>query len=151
MNRDFVEMLCALSETGAEFIIVGAHALAAHGHPRATGDLDIWIRPGAENAGRVLRALRKFGAPLLDLTQSDLIRPGTVFQIGTAPSRIDILTTITGVSWEQAWPEVGAPDRRNRSRRSLCSCSCAQSGSVWYLGSHSARKSNPRQRRLDRM
>ncbi|PYV03026.1 MAG: hypothetical protein DMG10_12670 [Acidobacteria bacterium] len=104
MNRDFVEMLCALSETGAEFIIVGAHALAAHGHPRATGDLDIWIRPGAENAGRVLRALRKFGAPLLDLTQSDLIRPGTVFQIGTAPSRIDILTAITGVSWEQAWP-----------------------------------------------
>jgi hypothetical protein len=104
MNRDFVEMLCALSEAEAEFMIVGAHALAAHGVPRATGDLDIWVRPDAENAERVLRALKKFGAPLLDLTQNDLIRPGTVFQIGMVPSRIDILTAITGVSWEQAWP-----------------------------------------------
>jgi hypothetical protein len=57
-------MLCALSDAGAEFLIVGAHALAAHGHPRATGDLDIWVKPTAENAERVLAALRSFGAPL---------------------------------------------------------------------------------------
>ncbi len=64
MNRDFVEMLSALSETGAEFLIVGAHAVAAHGHPRATGDLDIWVRPSSENAERVYQALQVFGAPL---------------------------------------------------------------------------------------
>jgi hypothetical protein len=104
MNPDFDEMLSALSEAGAEYLIVGAHALAAHGLPRATGDLDIWIRPSQENAGRVLAALRVFGAPLFDLTQEDLARPGTVFQIGVVPCRIDILTEITGVTFDEAWP-----------------------------------------------
>ncbi len=68
MNRDFVEMLSALFAAGAEFLVVGAHALAAHGTPRATGDLDIWVRPTPENARRVLAALGTFGAPLFDLT-----------------------------------------------------------------------------------
>ena len=67
MNRDFAEMLDALFAAGAEFLIVGAHALAAHGRPRATGDLDLWIRPTAENAERVWRALVQFGAPLNEL------------------------------------------------------------------------------------
>ncbi len=103
MNRDFVEMLSALSANQAEFIIVGAHALAAHGVPRATGDLDIWVHSTEINANRVWRALQSFGAPLFDLTSDDLTHPGTVFQIGVAPSRIDILTSITGVDWESAW------------------------------------------------
>jgi hypothetical protein len=103
MNRDFAEMLSALSEAGAEFLIVGAHALAAHGLPRATGDLDIWVRPTGENAGRVLQALRAFRAPLHDLTEEDLVRPGTVFQIGVVPNRIDILTEISGVTFDEAW------------------------------------------------
>jgi predicted nucleotidyltransferase len=103
MNRDFVEMLSALTETGAEFLVVGAHALAAHGVPRATGDLDIWVRGSGDNAKRVLAALEKFGAPLFDLTISDLTTPGTVYQIGVPPSRIDILTSISGVTFEQAW------------------------------------------------
>ena len=64
MNRDFAEMLSALSAAGAEFLIVGAHAMAAHGRPRATGDLDVWVRPTPENAARVWAALRSFGAPL---------------------------------------------------------------------------------------
>ena len=68
MNRDFVEMLCALNETGADFLIIGAHAVAAHGHPRATGDLDIWIRLSTENAQRVFQALQVFGAPLANLS-----------------------------------------------------------------------------------
>jgi len=105
MNRDFVEMLSALVEAGAEFLIVGAHALAAHGAPRATGDLDIWVRAAPENAVRVLAALEKFGAPLFDLTREDLSRPGVVFQIGVPPSRIDLMTSITGVEFEQAWSE----------------------------------------------
>jgi hypothetical protein len=103
MNRDFLDMLSALSEEGAEFIIVGAHALAVHGHPRATGDLDIWINPTADNAARTLRAVQRFGAPLHDLTLDDLCRPTTVFQIGLPPSRIDVLTGIDGVSFEDAW------------------------------------------------
>jgi hypothetical protein len=104
MNRDFVEMLAALSAAGVEFLIVGAYAMAAHGLPRATGDIDIWVRTSRENATRVMRAVQAFGAPLFDLTIDDLLRTDTVFQIGIAPARIDILTGITGVSFEEAWP-----------------------------------------------
>ena len=82
MNRDFVEMLFALRETGADSLIVGAYAVAAHGHPRATGGLDIWIRPSPENAERVFQALQVFGAPLSNITQEDLSLPDAVFQIG---------------------------------------------------------------------
>ena len=91
MNRDFAEMLSALSEAGAEFLIVGAHALAAHGVVRATGDIDIWVRPTHENAERVMRALVTFGAPLMDLTTADLTKADTAFQIGVEPSRVAIL------------------------------------------------------------
>lgn len=104
MNRDFVEMLSALCEAGAEFLIVGAHALAAHGHPRATGDLDIWVRPSAENAERVLSALRAFGAPTFGVTREELAEPGMVLQIGIVPCRIDLLTGISGVTFDEAWP-----------------------------------------------
>lgn len=104
MNRDFVEMLSELSAAGVEFLVVGAHALATHGVPRATADLDVWVRSTTENAERVLAALRKFGAPLFDLTIDDLCQPDTVFQIGQPPARIDILSGITGVRFEDAWP-----------------------------------------------
>lgn len=103
MSRDFVEMLSALSAAGARFLIVGAHALAAHGVPRATGDLDIWIQPTPDNAARVFEALRSFGAALFDLSSDDLSKPDTVFQIGLPPSRIDILSTIAGVDFDDAW------------------------------------------------
>ena len=103
MNRDFVEMLSALSAAGVRFLVVGAHALAAHGAPRATGDLDIWVEATRENAARVLEALGRFGAPLYDLTVDDLCAEDTVFQIGLPPSRIDILTGISGVDFEGAW------------------------------------------------
>lgn len=104
MNRDFIDMLSALCEAGVEFLVVGAHALAVHGAPRATGDLDIWVKPTPENAARVLQALARFGAPLGDLTIDDLTRPDTVFQIGLPPSRIDILPGITGLTFAGAWP-----------------------------------------------
>jgi hypothetical protein len=103
MNPDFADMLSALSAAGVDFLVVGAHALAAHGVPRATGDLDIWIRPTPDNAARTLRALAAFGAPLADLSIDDLTRPDTVFQIGLPPSRIDIVSGITGVSFDGAW------------------------------------------------
>ena len=103
MNQDFVEMLSELSAAGAEFIIVGAHALAVHGLPRATGDLDIWIRSTPENAGKVWKALMAFGAPLDQLSMNDLSTPGIIFQIGVVPCRIDILTDIDGVEFDEAW------------------------------------------------
>ena len=95
-------MLAALCAESAECLVVGAHALAAHGVPRATGHLDLWVRPTPENARRVWRALEAFGAPLHELTLDDLTQPGVVFQIGLAPNRIDILTSITGVNFEEA-------------------------------------------------
>jgi hypothetical protein len=103
VNRDFAEMLAALSAAGADYLLVGAHALAAHGVVRATGDLDVWVRPTPENASKVWRALVAFGAPLQQLTEHDLATPGVVFQIGVVPYRIDLLTSIDGVPFEEAW------------------------------------------------
>lgn len=99
-------MLAALQETGAVFLVVGAHAMAAHGVPRATGDLDIWVRPDPGNAPKVFAALMDFGAPIgaLELTVDDLTKHGKVFQIGLPPRRIDILTEIDGVEFDAAWP-----------------------------------------------
>ena len=96
-------MLLALSDAKIDFLLVGAYAVAAHGHPRATGDLDLWVRPDAETAPKVYRVLAEFGAPLHDLTVDDLATPGMVFQIGIEPSRIDILTAISGVAFDDAW------------------------------------------------
>lgn len=104
MNPDFAEMLAALSEARADFMVIGAHAVAVHGRPRATGDLDIWVRPTPENATRVWAALIAFGAPLHELTLQDLVADDVVFQIGVAPNRIDLLTTIGGVTFDEAWP-----------------------------------------------
>ncbi|MEQ8278705.1 MAG: nucleotidyltransferase [Deltaproteobacteria bacterium] len=103
MNSDFRDLLAALNDAGAEYLVVGAHALAAHGHVRATKDLDVWVRPTEENALNVLHALTAFGAPLHDLTQDDLAQPGIVFQIGVAPVRIDVITAIDGVEFDDAW------------------------------------------------
>ena len=96
-------MLLALSDARIDFLLVGAYAVAAHGHPRATGDLDLWVRPDAETAPKVYCVLADFGAPLHGLTVDDLATPGMVFQIGVEPSRIDILTAITGVAFDDAW------------------------------------------------
>jgi hypothetical protein len=105
MNRDFAEMLNALSAEGAEVLVVGAYAVAGHGLPRATGDIDLWVRPSPENAARVWRALERFGAPRSRLTPASFTEPDIVYQIGLPPNRIDILTTIDGVAFADAWAE----------------------------------------------
>lgn len=106
LNPDFLDMIAALREEGAEFLVVGAFALAAHGIPRATGDLDLWVRPRPDNAERVWRALLRFGAPVevAGLSIEDLSRPGMVYQVGQPPRRIDVMTGIDGVAFDEAWP-----------------------------------------------
>jgi hypothetical protein len=105
VSQDFVDLLCAFADRRVEYLVVGAHALAAHGHVRATKDLDVWIRPSWENAARVYRALAAFGAPLSGIEEADFATPGTVVQIGVAPFRIDILTKIDGVEFDEAWDQ----------------------------------------------
>jgi hypothetical protein len=114
-NEDFLDLLAALHAAGAEFLIVGAYAMAVHGVPRATGDLDVWVHPTGDNANRVLDALRRFGAPIEahGVTARDLETVGTVYQIGVPPRRIDLLTSVSGLTFEDAWPrrtevQVGA-------------------------------------------
>ncbi len=104
MNQDFVDLLRAFVDHDVRFMIVGAYALAIHGRPRATGDLDIWIEPSKENAARVMDALAAFGAPLDQITESDFASPGVTYQMGVAPGRIDLLTDLTGLTFDEAWP-----------------------------------------------
>jgi hypothetical protein len=103
MNPDFVDLLRTFIDADVRFLIVGAYALAHHGRPRATGDLDIWVQPTPENAPRVLRALAAFGAPLEAVGVDDFTRPGIVFQLGVPPGRIDVLTELTGLDFDEAW------------------------------------------------
>jgi hypothetical protein len=106
MNEDFLDILRCLIEAGARFVVVGAHALAVHGVPRATGDLDIWIDRAPANAERVWEALVRFGAPVvaMEATRRDLEAPGMVVQLGLPPRRIDLITAISGVDFVDAWP-----------------------------------------------
>lgn len=103
LNEDYRDMLQALSDEKVRFILVGAYALAAHGFVRATTDIDIWVMPSTQNSDAVLRALRRFGAPLHNLTKEDLQKDGTVFQIGVAPRRIDIITAASGLQFEKTY------------------------------------------------
>jgi len=110
LNEDYRDMLQALAAEKVRFLLVGAYALAAHGYPRATMDIDIWVMPGPDNADAVLRALRRFGAPLHNATKSDFEKEGTVFQIGVAPRRIDIITAASGLQFEKAFKNSAAVD-----------------------------------------
>ena len=105
LNQDFRDMLSCLKGAGVDFIIVGAYALAAHGFPRATGDIDIWVRNSPENAGRIMAALAKFGAPLAELSEQDFTATDMVVQIGVQPCRIDITTGIDGIEFSEAWED----------------------------------------------
>ncbi|MFK7926580.1 MAG: hypothetical protein AB8H79_00210 [Myxococcota bacterium] len=105
LNEDFEDLLDALEEASVRYVVVGAHALAAHGVARATADIDILVQAGAANAKRVYDALVTFGAPIEQhgITAQDFEVEGDVYQMGLPPRRIDLLTRIDGVSFEQAW------------------------------------------------
>jgi hypothetical protein len=101
---DFLDLLTELSRADVKVMLVGGHAVAFHGRPRATKDFDLWMEATPDNATRVLSALRKFGAPLGSLTERDLAQPGYGFRMGVPPLRIEFLTEISGVTFAEAWP-----------------------------------------------
>jgi hypothetical protein len=104
VNSDFRDLLAALNGADARYLVVGGYAVAFHGHPRFTKDLDVWVDANAENAHRVIAAMTAFGAPAGLFTLEELSHPRTVFQLGVAPVRVDILTQIAGLAFEEAWP-----------------------------------------------
>ena len=104
MNQDFVDLLRAFVAADVRFLVVGAYALAVHGRPRGTGDLDVWVDATPENAARVMRALGAFGAPLTAVNESDFAQAGVTYQMGVPPGRIDILTELTDLTFAEAWP-----------------------------------------------
>lgn len=103
LEKDLREFIELLNSRKVEYVIVGAHALAYHGHPRYTGDVDILVRPTVENAQRVIAALQDFGFACFGLGEDDFARPDQVIQLGYPPDRIDLLTSIRAVSFDEVW------------------------------------------------
>lgn len=119
LNDDFRDVVLLFADGGVEFMIVGAYALGFHGAPRASGDIDLFVRASAENATRVEAALKKFGAPLAahGVTAADFATPGSVYQVGLPPRRIDVLTQLSGVSFDEAYDSSVVADVEGRSVR----------------------------------
>lgn len=105
MHADFEDLLSTFTDHAVEYLVVGAHALAAHGLERASSNLEVWVRPSTENAARVFQALADFGSPMLDLSEDELAAPGFSFPIGVPPMRIDVITSIDGVDFSPAWAD----------------------------------------------
>jgi len=120
MNSDFEELLKLFNDNGVKYLVVGGHAVMLYTEPRYTKDLDVWIEASEENGGKVFRSLAAFGAPLAGLSPEDFSREGFFYQIGMPPARIDIVMSIDGVRFEEAWPS------RNQSEMG------AQR--VWFIG-----------------
>ena len=102
LNKDFKEFIELLLSNKVDFLVVGAHALAMHGRPRYTGDLDIWIRPEPVNVTRLIEALDAFGFASLGVDAQDFLKPQAMVQLGCPPARIDLLTTIDGITFVEA-------------------------------------------------
>lgn len=103
IQEDFRDLLELFNAHKVEYLVVGAYALAYHGAPRYTGDIDIYVKPDAVNAQRIIAALHEFGFGSVGLTAADFQSPDNVIQLGVPPVRVDIITSITGVSWEEAF------------------------------------------------
>ncbi len=103
INSDYKDLLKSLNAAGVRYLVVGGYAVMIHTEPRYTKDLDLWIEPTATNAQAVIRALAGFGAPLEGITPEDFIQPDTFYQLGVAPVRIDILTSVGGIEFAPAW------------------------------------------------
>jgi len=103
LNEDYKEMLQILLNNEVKFLIVGAYAMGAYGYPRATGDFDIWVDAIIENSKRIYKSLSEFGAPVSGITENTFAEKGIIFQIGVAPRRIDIITHIDGLIFQEAY------------------------------------------------
>ncbi len=102
---DFDEFIASLTAHGVEFVVVGAYALAFHGAPRFTGDLDVLVRPTLDNAARLLTALEAFGFPVTDLSPEAVADRRRMLQMGLPPVQIHVMSAISGVEWEEAWAD----------------------------------------------
>jgi predicted nucleotidyltransferase len=100
LNQDFKEFVQLFNDNQVRYLIVGGYAVAFHGHPRYTKDLDVWVEPSPANAERIVRALEQFGFGSLGLTEADFIAPNQIIQLGYPPCRIDLLTTLGAVDFE---------------------------------------------------
>ena len=100
---DFDEFIASLIAHRVEFVIVGAYALAFHGAPRFTGDLDVLVQPTIDNASRLLAAVRAFGFPVAELQPQDVVVASRILQMGVEPVQIHVMSAISGVSWDEAW------------------------------------------------
>jgi hypothetical protein len=103
LDRDFREFIACLHDHDVRFLVVGGYAVAAHGHPRYTGDLDVWVQRSVDNADRLLRALTAFGFGSVGLTAADFTTPDRVIQLGYPPLRIDLLTSVDGVEFDSSY------------------------------------------------
>jgi hypothetical protein len=103
LNKDYKEMLQILLDNEVKFLVVGAYAMGAHGYPRATGDIDVWVEPSESNSKAVYHSLIAFGAPVADIGETTFTEKGVIFQIGVAPRRIDIITQLSGLEFSAAY------------------------------------------------
>jgi hypothetical protein len=103
LNHDFKDLLRLFNEKSVEYLVVGGYAMAVHGHPRYTGDIDLWILAGPENANRIMAALADFGFGSSGLREADFLEPQRVIQLGFPPSRIDLMTDIDGLAFPECW------------------------------------------------
>lgn len=103
LGKDLREFIELLNSRKVDYIVVGGHAVAFHGHPRFTGDIDFLLRPSHENAERLIGAVKEFGFSEMSLSPDDFARPNTVVQLGYPPNRVDLLTSISGVDFDEAW------------------------------------------------
>ena len=101
LNNDYKEMLQCLNAERVDYLLIGAYAMAARGFPRATMDIDIWVKPSTANASAVWKALERFGAPLQGVTVDDFTKDDVIFQIGVAPRRIDIITGVSALNFDE--------------------------------------------------
>lgn len=105
IDQDFKEFIQLLNKYKVQYLVVGGYAVAAHGYPRYTGDIDFWVNPNVQNARNIINALIEFGFGSLDIEENDFIKPGFVVQLGYPPNRIDILTGISGLKFDECWGE----------------------------------------------
>ena len=103
LNQDFREFIQSLNDNGVRYLVIGGYAVALHGHPRYTKDLDVWIALSPENAAKIVKALEQFGFGSLQLKANDFLAPGQIVQLGQPPNRIDIITSATGVDFDTCY------------------------------------------------